>query len=470
MKTVIALAAGLGMAATVQAQQPVPSLQASAPESVTLTIYPVDLALVREQRSARLPGGQTRLQIGAIPSQLRPETVMLQANDPASLRLLEIAHDPGRLSAQALLEQHVGREVGVRRGQASAASRAGTAIERAVLLSAQGGVLLQFPDRIETATADSIVFDRLPAGLNARPALDALIESEPGERSLQLSYQSGGLSWKTDYVAQLSADARSLDLSGWATIDNRSGADFPAARLQLVAGKIQRAPELHPAGQPLARAMVMSAPATPTTETLLDYHLYRFEQPVTLRDQQTLQLALLPGQRIPVRRAYLLSGHEPLDPGRQQDGIQQLRPAVMLEFVNPGGPDGKPLPAGTIRVHSPDQQGALQLVGEDQIPPTAAGETARLRLGSAFDLSAERRQTAYRKLGDSSSESRWQVKLRNAGARPATVKLQENLPGDWTLLQSSHPGQQESAHLMSWTLDVPAGGSVQLDYTVRQRW
>ena len=50
------------------------------------------------------------------------------------------------------------------------------------------------------------------------------------------------------------------------------------------------------------------------------------------------------------------------------------------------------------------------------------------------------------------------------------VKVQKNIPGDWTLVQSNHPAQQESAHLMSWTLTVPAGGSAQLDYTVRQRW
>jgi hypothetical protein len=467
MKTGIALAAALAIAATAQAQpsqQPVPQVAASAPGSMALTIYPSELALVSEQRMVRLPGGQSRLQIGALPSQIRPETVMLQADDQTGLKLIEIAHDPGRLSLQVLLEQHVGREVGVRRGQGSAA------IERATLLSAQGGILLQFTDRIQSAAADSIVFDRLPAGLNARPALEALVESRPGERSLQLSYQTGGLSWKADYVAQLSADARSLGLSGWATLSNRSGVDFDSARLQLVAGRINRAPEIRPAGEMLARASAMSAPATPSAETLLDYHLYRFERPVTLLDQQTLQLALLPGQQLAVRREYLLSGHEPVYPGRQQNEVEPLRPAVMLEFVNPGGPDGKPLPAGTVRVHSPDQQGALQLVGEDRIPHLAAGEPVRLRLGSAFDLLAERRQTAYRKLGDSSSESSWQIKVRNAGAQAATVKVQENIPGDWTLVQSSQPGQQESAHLMSWTLTVPAGGSVQLDYTVRQRW
>lgn len=466
MKTGIALAAALTIAATAQAQ-PAPHAEASAPQALSLTLYPGDVALVREQRTTRLPGGLTQLQIGTIPTQLRPETAMLQADGSTRLKLLELRHDPGRLSPQALLEQHVGREVGVLRSLPGGIT---PTAERATLLSAQGGILLQFPDRIETAAADRIVFDSIPVGLNARPSLNALLDALPGQQTLELSYQTSGLTWKADYVARLSADGHSLDLSGWATVSNHSGADFRDARLQLVAGALNRVQEVRPLGDRVARASVLGAPAEPTEEMLLDYHLYRFEQPVTLPDQQTLQLALLPTTRVQVRREYLLSGQELLYPGRQQTGVQQLRPVLMLEFVNRDGQPGKPLPAGIVRVHAPDQQQALQLVGEDRIPHTAVGENIRLRLGSAFDLPAERRQTAYRKLGDSSSESSWQIKLRNAGAQAATVKVQENIPGDWTLVQSSHPGQQESAHVMNWTLTVPAGGSVQLDYTVRQRW
>jgi len=466
MKIGIGLAAALTMAATAQAQ-PVRPAEATVPDSVSLTVYPSDLALVREQRMSLLPGGLARLRIDAIPTGLRPETVMLQADGQAGLRLLELRHEPGRLSPQTLLEQHVGREVGVLRDSAAGTA---PAIERAVLLSARDGILLQFPGRIESAAPDRIVFDRLPAGSGARPSLLVLLESLPGQQTLELSYQSGGLSWKADYVARLSADMSRLDLSGWATISNRSGADFNDARLQLVAGAINRVPPAQAASDRIARAGVMSVASAPAGEALLDYHLYRFERPVTLPDQQTLQLALLPGMSVPVRREYLLTGQEPLYPGRQEGGVQQLRPAVMLEFVNPGGPTGKPLPAGIVRVHAPDSLQALQFVGEDRIAHTAVGETVRLRLGSASDLPAERRQTAYRKLGDNGSESSWRLNLRNAGAQAATVKVQENIPGDWTLVQESHPSRQDDAHGLSWTLGVPAGGTVQLDYTVRQRW
>ena len=466
MRIGIVLLAALGLVAPAQAQ-PGQTAAASGPESPSLTLYPGDVALVRERRSARLPGGLARLQVGGIPARIRPETAMLQADSNAGLKLLELRHDPGRLSLQTLLEQHVGREVGVLGGPPGGAA---PTVERAILLSVQGGILLRFPGRIGTAAADRIVFDDLPAGLDGRPTIDALLESLPGLQALDLAYQTGGLSWHADYVALLSADGRSLDLSGWATIGNRSGADFHDARLQLVAGAVNRVQEAQAASERIARASVMSAAGAPAEEALLDYHLYRYERPVTLRDQQTLQLALLPVTRVPVRREYLISDLAQPYPERQDGGAQQLRPVVMLEFVNPGGQPGKPLPAGTVRVHAPDQQDALQLVGEDRIPHVAVGETVRLRLGSAFDLPAERRQIAYRKLSDNSSESSWRLNLRNAGTQAATVKLQENIPGDWTLVQSSHPGRQESAHVMAWTLTVPAGGTTQLDYTVRQRW
>ncbi len=467
MKIIIGLAAALACALAVQAQQGPAAATASEPESLSLTVYGSDLALVSEQRQVRLPGGLARVQIGAIPSQIRPETVMLQSGGSGEFKLHELRHDPARLSPQTLLEQHVGREVGVLRDQPGGAD---ATAERAILLSAQGGVLLKFPDRIGSAAPERIVFDQLPAGLHARPHLNALLDSPAGWHTLALGYQTGGLSWRADYVALLSADGRSLDLSGWATVSNRSGADFRDARLQLVAGAINRVQEIRAAGDRIARASLLSASSAAAEETLLDYHLYRFERPVTLADQQTLQLALLPATSLPVRREYLISGLEPIHPVRQDGGAQSIKPAVMLEFLNRNGPSGKPLPAGIVRVHAPDRQNALQLVGEDRIAHSAPGETVRLRLGSAFDLPAERRQTSYRKLGDNSSESSWRLNLRNASSRAATVRVQENIPGDWNLVQASHPGRRDDAHTLSWELDVPAQGSVQLEYTLRQRW
>jgi len=220
---------------------------------------------------------------------------------------------------------------------------------------------------------------------------------------------------------------------------------------------------------PAARAKAQEA----TQEALLDYHLYSFERPTSIADNQTKQLALLSASAVPVRREYLLAGNEYYYRDRTaQTNLsgQKLKPAVFLEFENKGGQLGKPLPAGIVRVYARDSKGAAQFVGEDRIEHTAKNEKLKLKLGEAFDITAERKQTSYRKIADNVIESAWRIELRNAKDEAVTVKVQEPMPGDWEMLQESHKHSKESARVASWTVSVPPGGSSLLEYTVRVRW
>jgi len=176
------------------------------------------------------------------------------------------------------------------------------------------------------------------------------------------------------------------------------------------------------------------------------------------------------GSAVPVRREYLLAGNDWYYRDRYGQVGQKLKPAVFLEFENQGGQLGKPLPAGIVRVYARDSKGAAQFVGEDRIAHTAKNEKLKLRLGEAFDITAERKQTGYRKLADNVIESAWRIELRNAKDEAVTVKVQEPLPGDWEMLQESHRHSKESARVAAWNVVVPAGGAAMLDYTVRVRW
>ena len=173
---------------------------------------------------------------------------------------------------------------------------------------------------------------------------------------------------------------------------------------------------------------------------------------------------------VPVRREYLLADTGSLEFGRQDPGVQQFKPSVWLEFDNRGGALGQPLPAGVVRFYAPDRQGEAQFVGEDRINHSARDESIRLRLGSAFDLSAERRQLSFRQLGERSSESGWRMTLRNARDEVVTIRVQQALAGDWEMVQESQRSSKPSAQAASWQVEVPARGSTQLDYTVRTRW
>ncbi|MCF8184123.1 MAG: DUF4139 domain-containing protein, partial [Polynucleobacter sp.] len=282
---------------------------------------------------------------------------------------------------------------------------------------------------------------------------------------------TSGLSWQADYVANLAGDGKSLDLNGWVTLTNRSGAGFDNSTLQLVAGTVNRvrAPQSQ-------RVLAMAAKAgraetmDATQEALMDYHLYSFERPTSIADNQTKQLALLSASAVPVRHEYLLAGNDWYYRNRHGQIGQKLKPAVFIEFDNRGGQLGKPLPSGIVRVYARDSKGAAQFVGEDRIEHTAKNETLKLRLGEAFDISAERRQTSYRKIADNIVETAYRIDLRNAKDEAVTVRVQEPLPGDWEILQESHKHTKESARVASWNVSIPAGGSTALEYGVRVRW
>ena len=123
-------------------------------------------------------------------------------------------------------------------------------------------------------------------------------------------------------------------------------------------------------------------------------------------------------------------------------------------------------------MYKKDSKGFLQFVGEDSIDHTPEKAAMRLHLGTAFDVSASRTQTSFRKLGDSTKrnnayESGYELKLKNAKDRPVQVKVQESIPGDWKMSAESAKSTKVSAHVAQWLVDVPAGGESVLRYTVR---
>lgn len=457
--------AGHGMAA--EAAKEVVSGGAER-EATAITVYNEDLALVKERRKVTLPAGLSRLSLREVSGQMRPETALLKAVSGHPVTLVEQNFDFDLLTPGKLLEKYVGREVTVIRSHPTTGEETR---EKATVLSANNGTVLRFADRIETGAPGRIVFDTVPANLRDRPTLSVLLDAAGGPQSLELSYLTGGLAWKADYVANLSPDSRQMDLSGWVTLTNRSGAGYDNASLQLVAGTVNRVRQS--SGDAYAiRALAAPSPRRMEVaqESLMDYHLYTFDRPTSIADNQTKQLALLSASSIPVRKSYLLAGGEWYFRDRISQVSQKLKPAVFVEFDNKGGQLGKPLPAGVVRVYAKDSKGAAQFVGEDRIEHTAKNEKVKLKLGEAFDVTAERKQTAYRKVANDVAESSHRIDLRNAKDEPVTVRIQETLPGDWEMVSESQKHSKESALIAAWDVNVPANGAAVLEYTVRTKW
>ncbi|WP_291271983.1 DUF4139 domain-containing protein [Geothrix sp.] len=466
-----------------------PSLLA-AQESVTtlkdqkglaVTIYNDNLALVKDLREVRLPRGEARLAFQEVSAQIRPETALLRnLTAPKDFWVAEQNFDFDLLTPQKLLEKYVGEKVTVVRTVPNDSGAGSKEVrEEATVLATNNGTVLQFADRIETSVPGRLIYPKVPGNLRARPTLVITLNSGADRaQQLELSYLTGGLSWRADYVANLASDEKTLDLSGWVTLTNQSGAAYPNATLQLVAGDVNRAKErpdrAYAVGAMMERAI---APAPKMAEeSLFEYHLYTLDRPTTLAVNQTKQVALLSASGVPVRKEYLLRGQTYYYSGSYGDLGEKQKVGVFVEFDNKESSRlGMPLPKGILRVYKRDSEGRAQFVGEDNVDHTPKNELVRLKLGDAFDVTAKRKQTDYKSLGrqgkfGSVHESAFEIVLKNAKKESVTVSVLEPLPGDWEILQSSHPAVKEAAGTARFKVTVPAEGSATLTYRVRVKW
>ncbi|MFO7542481.1 MAG: DUF4139 domain-containing protein [Thiobacillus sp.] len=448
---------------------------ASDQQGVAVTIYNDNLALVKDARRVRLGRDFNQLAWREVSAQMRPETALLRnLTNPDGFRLQEQNFDFDLLTPHKLLEKYVGREVEVIRTHPTTGAET---CEKAIVLSTNNGVVLKFSDRVETGVPGRLAFSGVPDTLRDKPTLViSLINPKAGEQNLELSYLTAGLSWRADYVAELNADDNRLDLNGWVTLANQSGAAYPNAKLQLVAGDLNRVRDAQPMPRNMmAMAAKVSDAAEMQQESLFEYHLYTLQRPTTLAENQTKQVALMSATQVPVNKEFLLEGSNYYYSGQYGELGQKMKVGVFVDFKNKGEGLGIPLPKGVIRVYKKDSQGNAQFVGEDRIEHTPKNETVRLKLGDAFDVTADRKQTAFQKLAGTGRynyvyESSYEIVLKNAKTEDVTVTVREPMPGDWTMVSESQPHAKPASGTAEWRVKVPADGQATLTYRVRVRY
>jgi hypothetical protein len=260
-----------------------------------------------------------------------------------------------------------------------------------------------------------------------------------------------------------------LDLNGLVTLTNSSGTSYNNARMQLVAGNINRA-QVATEMQALGGTLARNAAPQMRQENLFEYHLYTLGRPTTIADKQTKQVAMLSAAAIPVTKSLELRGQDYYYTQASSDLGQLLKPQVYLEFSNEGGGLGVPLPKGIVRIYKKDSQGNAQFVGEDTIDHTARRERVRLLLGESFDVTATKKQTDFHRVGPFNDryqyDSSYSIEMRNAKDTPVTLKVVEPMPGDWNVVSENFPHVKSSSATATWTITVPANGKTTLQYTV----
>jgi hypothetical protein len=439
---------------------------------LAVTVYNSDLALVRDVRNLLLSQGSSDLHFMDIAATVNPATVHFRSlTEPSSVRVLEQNYEYDLLEPDKLLRKYVGRDVTLmRRREAN-----GTTSEEEVnarLLSYNNAPVWQIDGEIVTGLhPDHIRFPELPGNLYSRPTLIWTLDNTgPTRHRVEASYLAGKLSWNADYVLTVARDDKAADLDGWITLTNGSGTSFNNARLQLVAGDLNRVRNvISEMVRDEARFNRPAAPPPMAQEAFSDYHLYTLARKTTINNNETKQVSMLGGTGVPVQKRYVVDGqavyyHNAQHPGAPIKDVVQVY--YQLKNEEKAGL-GMPMPAGVVRVYQADSKGGVQFVGEDAITHTPKDETLELKIGNAFDVVSERNQIDFEKFGGNVYEVEYEITLRNHKTTAIAVEVNEPIGGTWRMLRSSHEWTKTAAWAARFTVPVAAGGTAVLKYRVR---
>ena len=456
-----------------------PAIGVAQDEGVAVTVYNGGYGVVRELREVDI-GDDGRVQFTDVATGIDATTVHFKSlTDPAA-KLLEQNYQYDLVSADKLLQKYIDHRIEVVcPGKQYEGTLLSFDANQLVLHEEDGITMVQRPDNVR-----DIRFRELPEGLLTRPTLVWLVATQqPGEHLTEVTYQTGGLNWHAEYVLVLGADDADADLSGWVSVNNNSGKTYSDAKMKFIAGDVRRVQPERVAERRQVFARGLGVPAAPMAEkAFFEYHMYTLPRPSTVADKEVKQLEMFTptrGLRVDKKFLYNPLGQSRWGGGRHTDksfGVTSYKKVhVFIEFSN--SEDNKlgiPLPGGKVRVYKqdPDDE-ALEFIGEERIDHTPRDEDLSLRIGNAFDIVGERRQTNFRV----DNRANWmqesiEIKIRNHKEEDVTVRIKEPMYRwtNWRIQARSHDYETLDSRTIAFDVPVKADGETVVTYTVKYTW
>ncbi|MCC6362180.1 MAG: hypothetical protein IT165_01570 [Bryobacterales bacterium] len=480
----------------------------------SLTIYNQRFAVVRDLIPLDLKQGINTIRFSGATVHLEPDSVILR--DPSggtALKILEQNFRAEPISEALLLSLFEGKEIEfeetvgasgqkrlirgriIRSGYVPHSAAMGqygyqyAAYQNAYSQSGGGQPIVEVEGKLYFHLPGRPVFPALGDDTILKPALDWRIHVDRAAKlNAELSYVSGGMSWKADYNLVAPEQGDTLDIVGWVTMDNQSGKDFENARIKLVAGDVSKIQPGRDARDQMmmSRAEVAGGIAPSVTERSFDeYHLYTLPLATTLHDRETKQVEFLRAAKVASQRLYVYdgarigtryAGWDAATIRTQPEYGTESNPKVwvMREFLNSEANGlGIALPKGRARFYRRDQGGQLEFTGENNIDHTPRNEKVRVYTGDAFDIVGERRRTNFQ----IDHNQRWveesfEIKLRNHKREAAEVRVVEHLYrwSNWRLISQTLPFTKKDSQAIEFVARLQPEQEQALSYTVHYSW
>ncbi|TES84993.1 hypothetical protein E3J95_05550 [Candidatus Aerophobetes bacterium] len=238
-----------------------------------------------------------------------------------------------------------------------------------------------------------------------------------------------------------------MDLTAWATVDNKTEIAFPGVYLTLQSENPFFPPkEEELSGQEDISRLAPSSRPLP----IIPY-------PVTLKQGEKKRFVLFSRSRVPMEKVCLFDADK---------YGQEVREELTFKNSQEQGL-GISLPPGPVYIYKFAPGGRMSFLGIanlTEIPPEAQ---ARVYLGQAEDLEGERVQTRYYQWETSEKEYGFRIILRNRGDRLRKVRIVEHLYGEWDILNSYPAEYLQMKDAILYEVEVPPQGSYEIEYLAR---
>ncbi len=461
---------------------------AANPRSIALTIQETGLAQISETHDLAPPGPDGVVRIAPLPETLMPSSVTATPLERGeSLDILSQRFSNDLLDNPSLFRAFLHQPLTARKGTDTfsghlAAIPDFSSPHPALALAGEGAVLRLLPDLL---LLDSIEFPAR-ADLARLPTLEwNFAASQPPPAAVQLHYAAAGLSWAAFHEALLAEDGRSLALSSRIHLDNRTGRDFPNARIRLALTEKGLHPPLVPAPSDPRAAKPPALRFAPdgkswiperAASSLATVATYDLPQPFSLPARSDLFANLvsttLPVETRPVYdgvRFDLYQRNRRTDSNLGTEFSPTIETRLILKNETPS-----PLPPGEFRLLKGPANRALDWIGTAWLPALKPGESTTLHLGPATGLSGRRIRTSFTEASPlKASEESFEITVENQTTEDQTILVVEHLyRGDrYEIVAASTdhvPG--DTPNTIQFQIPVKASTSQSFTYTVRYTW
>jgi hypothetical protein len=483
-----------------------------------LTIYNQNFAVVRDTVPLDLRAGANTVRFAGATAQVESDSVILR--DPAgkhSLQILEQNYRNDPVSEPLLLSLFEGKMIDFEKLRLKDNTQTQELIEGKIIRSGYvpGGEaqqpIIEVNGKLQFSLPGTPLFPDLGDDTVLKPAFNWLLQSDkPGKFDAEVGYVTGGFDWNASYNLVSPEKGDHADLVAWITMNNHSGKTFENAKIQLMAGDVNK---IEPVRTGAFQMATFSAPidapaAPPVSEKAFDeFHLYSIARPTTLHDQETKQVEFAHADNMYAPTIYVYDGAE----GYRFYGLNyeqgfgltdNKKVTIQREFVNAETNQlGIALPAGKLRFYRRDADGQLQFVGENTIDHTPRNETVRVTTGNAFDLVGERIQTDFKinlpgnrapdldpntglpypastntpSVADSTHwiDEAFEIKLRNRKKdTPVEIKVVEHLYrwSNWEITKNSDDYTKKDSQTIEFRIPVKPDEERTVTYSVHYSW